>query len=69
MTLALFYLEVKSDVRLTAGLTLPVSVAINVALLAGSEEERQVACLLRSVTGWIYTGSMFICAFLALLFK
>lgn len=51
------------------GLTLPVSIAINLTLLVGTEDERNVACSLRTVIGWIFTGSLFASTFLALLFK
>ena len=51
------------------GLTLPVSIAINLTLLTGAEEEIKVACSLRTVIGWIFTGSLFVSTFVALLFK
>ena len=52
------------------GVTVPVSAATNLSLLAGLEEkERRLACILRPSILWVWAGSTFISAFLSVLFK
>ena len=51
------------------GVTVPVSVATNLSLLAGLEEEETLACILRPSILWVWAGSTFISAFLSVLFK
>ena len=52
------------------GVTVPVSAATNLSLLAGlEEEERRLACILRPSILWVWAGSTFISAFLSVLFK
>ena len=51
------------------GLTVPVSVATNLSLLTGGEEEERLACSLKPSILWVWTGSIFLSAFLSALFK
>ena len=50
------------------GVTVPVSAATNLSLLASLEEEELLACILKPSILWVWTGSIFICAFFSVLF-
>ena len=54
---------------LLTGVTVPLSAGTNISLLAGLEEQERLACILRPSILWVWTGSIFISAFLSALFK
>ena len=51
------------------GLMVPVSVATNLSLLTGLEEEERLTCRLKPYILWLWIGSIYISAFLSVLFK
>ena len=51
------------------GVTVPLSAATNISLLAGLEEDQRMACILKPSILWVWTSNIFIAAFLTVLFK
>ena len=51
------------------GVTVPMSAATNLSLLAGLKEEEMLLCILKPSILWVWTGSIFISAFFSALFK
>ena len=47
----------------------PLSLAVTISLISGSEDYHEVSCVLRPIMEWIWKGSLLIGTFYALLFK
>ena len=47
----------------------PLSLAVTISLISGSEDFHEVSCVLRPIMRWIWGGSLLIGTFYALLFK
>ena len=51
------------------GVAVPVSLATNLSLVLGLEEEESLACIVKPSLLWVWSGSIFTSASLSVLFK
>ena len=65
---SVFNLHTAFMLALTAIKT-PLSLAVTMTLISGTEQFHEVSCVLRPVMEWIWGGSMLMGTFYALLFK